>query len=274
MAVIPALLNDPMQMQRLRTAIRDRHAILPCVSWPELFGACATRVVNLAVFDLFASGGANFDAVRRLRQRHPRMTLLAYIAMAPERTHDVFDAGRAGVDDIIVAGIDDAPRPLLALIERGEARSLASAVRGAFAERSPVARDALLLAVSRAHERLSPESLAHLLSIPRRSLAARLAEEGLPAPQRLITWGRLIVAGHMLEEPRKSADRVAVALGFPSGSAFRNTCQRYLHATPQEIRRRGGSLHVLRSLLKQLQHPDPEEQPGPRRTRRALQPVV
>jgi AraC-like DNA-binding protein len=274
MAVIPALLNDPTQMQRLKTAIRDRHAIVPCASWPELFGACATQVVHLSVFDLFLSGSANFDAVRRLRQRHPRMTLVAYIAMTPERTHDVFDAGRVGVNEIILAGVDDAPRPLLALIERGEARSLAAAVRGAFAERSPLARDALLLAVSRAHERLSAETLAHLLSIPRRSLSKRLADEGLPAPQRLITWGRLIVAGHMLEEPRRSADRVAVALGFPSGSAFRNTCQRYLHATPQEIRRRGGSLHVLRSLLRQLEAATPPSEAAGRRVRRALQPVV
>jgi hypothetical protein len=53
----------------------------------------------------------------------------------------------------------------------------------------------------------------------------------------------------MLEDPHRSADRVAVTLDFPSGSAFRNTCQRYLHATPGEIRARGGASYVVRTLL-------------------------
>jgi hypothetical protein len=57
----------------------------------------------------------------------------------------------------------------------------------------------------------------------------------------------------MLEEPQRSAQRVASALEFPSGSAFRNTCQRYLHAAPREIRARGGAEYVIRTMLAQLQ---------------------
>ena len=63
----------------------------------------------------------------------------------------------------------------------------------------------------------------------------RCAHNEAPPPQRLITWGRMIVAAHMLEDPYRSANGVAMALGFPSGSAFRNTCQRYLHANPRAL---------------------------------------
>jgi hypothetical protein len=38
-------------------------------------------------------------------------------------------------------------------------------------------------------------------------------------------------------------------LDFPSGSAFRNTCQRYLGATPQEIRAKGGAGFVVGAFM-------------------------
>ena len=109
-----------------------------------------------------------------------------------------------------------------------------------------------MLAVTRAHERLSPQGLSRLLAHPRRAVTQRLEAEGFPPPQRLLTWGRLIVAGHMLEDRHRSADRVASTLEFPSGSAFRNSCQRYLHATPGQIRSRGGAAYVVRTLLRQV----------------------
>ena len=138
------------------------------------------------------------------------------------------------------------------LIERSESRSLAGLVRRSLDGIDPVVMDAVLLAVTRAHERLSPQSLARLLAQPRRAVTLRLSAEGFPPPQRLLTWGRLIVAAHMLEDRHRSADRVANTLDFPSGSAFRNTCQRYLHATPGQVRARGGAAYVVRALLRQV----------------------
>jgi len=57
----------------------------------------------------------------------------------------------------------------------------------------------------------------------------------------------------MLEDPHRSADSVARILDFPSGSAFRNTCQRYLSAAPQEIRNDGGSAFVVTAFLNTVQ---------------------
>jgi hypothetical protein len=53
----------------------------------------------------------------------------------------------------------------------------------------------------------------------------------------------------MLDDLNRSADAVSAALKFPSGSAFRNTCQRYVHATPTELRQRGGAEYVVSLLL-------------------------
>jgi AraC-like DNA-binding protein len=130
------------------------------------------------------------------------------------------------------------------------ARGVGELLRKALGDVPPTARDAALAVVSRAHERLSPEKLARLLGVRRRALTERLTRAGFPSPQRLIAWGRLIVAGRLLEDPERKADAIALTLDFPSGSAFRNTCQRYLGATPQEIRARGGADYVVGAFLR------------------------
>lgn len=251
MAVIAALLPQANQLQRLRYAIRDRHEIVACADWREVATTCDRTVVRIAVLDLFADGEAAFDRVRRLKQRHPRLALIAYVTGTIGRLRDLFDAGRYGFDALLLAGVDDDPRALLAAVEQAETRSMTGALRKALEGTSPTVSDAVLLAVTRAHERLTVTALARLLAIPQRTLAARLADAGFPPPYRLLTWGRLIVAAHMLEDAHRSADRVALTLGFPSGSAFRNACQRYVHATPGEIRARGGAGYVTRALLRQ-----------------------
>jgi AraC-like DNA-binding protein len=261
MGIIATLLFEPLHLSRLRSAIRDRHELRECADWASLTRVCDREPVRIGVIDLYAEGQANFEGVRQLKQRLPRLTLVAYITPSPQRAHDLFDAGRAGIDGLVLAGIDDDPRPLLALIERSESKSLAGLVRKSLEGIDPVVIDAVLLAVSRSHERLSPTALARLLAQPRRAVTQRLAAEGFPAPQRLLTWGRLIVAAHMLEDRHRSADRVAATLDFPSGSGFRNTCQRYLHATPSQLRARGGAAYVVRTLLRQVHGRLESEQP-------------
>lgn len=252
MGVIATLLPQSGHLQRLRAAIRDRHELVPCTTWEALAEACEIHPVRIAVVDLYATGEANFESIRQLKQRWPGLSLLSYSAITMDRVRDVFDAGRIGMDALIVADQDDSPRQLLARIERAESRSLGSEVRLALGEVDPSVRDAVLLVITRAHERLSPTGLSRLLALPRRTVSQRLAVAGYPPPRRLLTWGRLIVAARMLEDPHRTADRVAASLGFPSGSAFRNVCQRYLHSTPGDIRRRGGAAFVVRALLRQV----------------------
>ncbi len=273
MGVIATLLPNAEHLQRVRAAIRDRHEIIVCDDWPSLSRVCERQPVRLALVDIFAGGQANFDRVRQLKRRFPRLTLVAYVTFTNDRAYDLFDAGRQGMDGLVLAGQHDSPRALYALVEQSESRSLGMIVRQSLAGLDPVAVDALLAAVTRAHERLSPDGLARLLSLPRRTVSSHLLRAGFPSAQRLLTWGRLIVAAHMLEEPHRSAQRVASALEFPSGSAFRNTCQRYLHAAPQEIRARGGAAYVIRTMLQQLQRPaggTKERSPGNARRARHL----
>lgn len=250
MGVIAALLPNSTRLQRLRSAVHDRHLVVACDGWGDVTRACETQPVHLVVLDLYAGGSADFERVRTLKLRFPRVTLIAYVAVTIERARDMFDAGRAGVDGLVVADLDDAPPRLLGIVEQAEARSAAGILRGQLPELRPLVRDAVMVSVTRAHERLTAEALARRLALSRRALTAQLTESGFPPPSQLLTWGRLIVAAHLLDDRNRSADSVAFSLGFPSGSAFRNTCQRYLHSTPQQIRERGGAGYVISLFLK------------------------
>ncbi len=249
MGVIATLLPDDRAQARLRQAVRDQHTLVPCASWDALFAACRDEAVHLAVVDLFADGRANFDRVRQLRLRFARITLVAYVSPAAQRARDLFDAGRVGFDGLMLLDVDDSPAQLRGLIEQAEARGVAGLLRAAIGDVHTLVRDAVMVSVTRAHLRLTTHRLADILTTSRRTLIARLAAEGFPPPQKLITWGRLIVAAQMLEDPRRSADGVARMLDFPSGSAFRNSCQRYLRATPHEIRERGGASFATSAFL-------------------------
>lgn len=250
MGLLAALLPTPRCQARLEAAVGSLHPVRSTASWPALERVCAEQPVDVAVVDLYADGTPNFDALRRIRTRFGTVSLIAYVALVPERTRDLFDLGRAGVVGLLLTDLDDRPRTIRAVVERAEARGAADELRRHLAAQSPLVRDAVLVAVTRAHEHLNGKRLAEILATSRRTLSADLERAGFPPPSKLVTWGRLIVAGQMLTDRQRSADAVARALDFPSGSAFRNTCQRYLGLKPTEMRDAGGSPAVIERFFK------------------------
>ena len=249
MGIVATLLPDDRCLQRVVHAVHGQHTVIPCKTWAEVVAACQDEAVHLAVVDLFAEGKASFDHVRQIKLRFARVTMVAYVSFTPSRARDLFDAGRAGFDGLLIVDQDDSSLQLRNVIEQAEARGVAGLIRHRLGALHPVVRDAVLVAVTRAHMRLTSHRLADILSISRRNLVLRLDKDGFPNPQKLISWGRLVVAAQMLEDPNRSADSIARVLDFPSGSAFRNTCQRYLGATPQEIRAKGGAAFVVGAFM-------------------------
>ena len=247
--MIAALLPSDVRLQRLRAALPATRALAVCDGWSDLARECQRGAALLVVFDLYADGAPDFERIRQLRTCAPRAALVAYIDPSRARPRDMFDAGRCGLEALVILDENDAPEALVGLIARATARGAATLVRPRVAGLRRAVRDAVLLAVTRAHERLTPERLARLIAVSRRALTRRLSEAELPPPHQLLTWGRLVVAAHLLEDAGRSADGVALALDFPSGSAFRNVCKRYVGATPLEIRARGGAEYVIGELF-------------------------
>lgn len=254
-SLIATLLPLLEQQQRLRAAVRDRHEIIACDDWGSLLHACDERPIRTAVVDLYANGSAALQQLRHLRTHQPRLVIVLYVAPVAGRMPGIFEASKAGADVLVILGENDSPRMLLAVLEQADASGLSGLISSTLSSTTDsLVREALLLATARAHERVTSATLARLLAVSPSDLRRRLAAAGFPPTMRLVTWARLIAAAHVLEDERWTADRIASSLRFASASAFRNICQRYVHATPTEIRSRGGASYVLRSLMRQVRH--------------------
>src|SRR5580704_4156167 len=118
MGLIAALMPATVELARLEAAVRGAHTVRVCEDWVTLTRACESEPVHLAVFDLYAEGRTNFDRVRLLRRRFPRLALLAYVELAVDRAREMFHLARCGVDDLVVVGADDDPAALRAHVDK------------------------------------------------------------------------------------------------------------------------------------------------------------
>jgi len=259
-SLVTALLPVELQQQRLHAALRDRHEIIFCSDWSSVIDACAERPVRAVILDHYASDAPSLADIRRFRARHAQTTLVLYVSPVGRRIVELFEAARVGADSLVVVDENDAPASLLDILERADEESLLGIVaRSLSPTLDPLVKDALLLCVARAHEHLTIAMLAQWLGVKPATLRDGLARAEFPPARELVTWARLIAAARALTDNPVTVEQIVGNLGFASGSAFRNICQRYVGATPSEIRARGGAMFVLRALL-QRTHADVETQ--------------
>lgn len=250
MSIIAALVSET-QHQRLVRALGEGSEVQNLGDWAALLDFVARRPVRLVIVDIFINGQGGFEGLRRLKLDWPRIVVVAYVKPDLANVRQLFDAGRKGVDALVLEGQDDAPIDLTRTLALAENRGLAAIVRRHLTGEDSVVFDAVMIAVSRAHQRMNAQSLAKQLRTPRRTVAHRLATAGFPPLQQLVSWGRLIVAAHLLDDGNRSADAVAATLDYPSGSAFRNACRRYLNMSPHQIRKAGGADFVIERFFQQ-----------------------
>jgi AraC-like DNA-binding protein len=96
-----------------------------------------------------------------------------------------------------------------------------------------------------AHEPVTVAMAALSLGVNRKTLFWWCAETGLPAPQQLLGWCRLLAAATLLEDAGRRVDHIALDLDFPSGTALRNLLYRYCGVSPSQLRC-GGAVAVIR----------------------------
>lgn len=131
------MLPDARALERVNAAVAGEHTVIHCEGWEQFETACRDEAVSLAIVDLFADGKSHFDVIRRLKMRAERLTIVAYVSVSPDRMRDLFDAGRAGIDGLLLKGQDDTPAAFRAVLERAEARGVAHVLRARLAKASP-----------------------------------------------------------------------------------------------------------------------------------------
>jgi AraC-like DNA-binding protein len=185
-------------------------------------------------------------ALRRFRRYSARTILVAYCRISVPVAPLLVAAGRVGIDRLLLRGHDDLR---VGLRRELEDHGLAAMSREVIARLALPEDDAWLIVahcVRRAATTvLTVEQLAAELGVNRRTLHYRLRHAGLPSPEQIISWTRLLLAAALLEGAHGSVASVAARLGFSSESALRGMLLRYAGLTSRELRRGDGFVRLV-----------------------------
>lgn len=236
---------------RILGALASRFTVRFCERGDQL-RALATHPATVAVIvePRDDEGVLLAPLLETFREGVPTLPLVAYVRWNETSPADVLALARAGVDEIVRAGVDDTEFTLRATLAGAAVVRLASEVRRevsalADAEARPIVEWVL----NHAHEQHDVEGIASALGLSRRTISRRLSRAGLPRARELSGWCRLLLAARLMEDPLRTLESIAFAFDFGSGAGLRNMLQRYTGLRPREVRENGGMrcvLHLLR----------------------------
>lgn len=251
---IIALVSHGVLRARLRVALGPRYRLILLADAPELWRAARTHPAAVLVVE--ANGATAPDAaavIHAFRAEYPLTPVVAYCGVAPGVAAAILDLVRAGVHDVVLAGVDDERAAFETVVVRALHRSTADDVLARLAAPGhPAASTILRTFLNAATRPLDVERAAAVLGVHRRTLVKRCAAAALPPPRTLAGWCRLLVAARLLDAGGLTVEQVAHALGFPSANALRNLCHRHARVSLTDLRTRGGYTWLRGQVVDQL----------------------
>ena len=250
MIAVVALVLDRETRVRVRDALSGRASVHFCQRAEEVFTTVRDHRAAAAVVELRDIDRASTaPLIRRLRGEFPLTPVIGYAAVSHATAPDILAAAHAGVNALVIRGLDDIGVALRSAIASGEDDVTARrAMAGLDDLVSPSVRPIVEYCLQNARHAPTVASLATALGLHRKTLMNRLTAAGLPAPHSLIGWCRLLLAARLLEDVGRPLEHVALSLGFPTAPSLRNMLKRYTGLQAREIRQRGGFECVLDCL--------------------------
>jgi AraC-like DNA-binding protein len=159
---------------------------------------------------------------------------------------DLYTLGRYQIDGVVPAARTESVREVRETVSEALATSVAARVASSLGRRvSGLGLDCLKWAIENSHRTPRVEHLAEAFASSARSLTRRLRRGGAPSPGRILLWGKLFRAVHMLSDRESTVEQVAFALGYSSGAALARALRRETGYPPVKVLRRGGLGCVL-----------------------------
>ena len=257
--IVAVLVRELAARARIQEALRGYAAVRMCDQQDELLALVTEGLVGVAVVDLRDRTGApTLGMVRTIREGFPSVPVVAYCALNPDSSREILALARAGVNDLILRGVDDVGVALRSVIATAQEHCGAKHVLEAVAPLVPQSVVPFLrYSLEHARQAVSVADAAAALGVHRKTLVDRLATAGLPTPSAMIAWCRLTLAAQMLEDPARSVEQIALLLDFSSAASLRNMLKRYTGLSPREVRENGGLrcvLHAFRQTLTPTSH--------------------
>ena len=262
--VVVALVRERASSARLVAAFRPT-AVRLVHTVPDLCATLHEEGINVVAVLAEARDAANNPSgpvLSTLIARFPGIPFLGYCGMGVSHAEELRELAKAGVHELVFRDLEDSPALLRAKLGRGiEARAGALVLRRLSAQLPENLHGLVSYTVSFPRESHEMETVALALGVHRKTLVNWCRRAGAPPPSTLVTWIRLLLAVEILQTPGHTVERVAHALEFASGSAFRNLCQRYFGQRPAELRSPGGREAAYRAFGIAMQ--DRESDPPP-----------
>lgn len=182
-----------------------------------------------------------------LREQYPGLAIVACVEGGHGRGY--FDLGEMGVDGVLPMGSVQNVR-VRAVVDGALATARAARIARTLEERyAAPGPDAIGWAVENAGGETSVEKLAAALGHTPRSLRQALEEAGLPAPTKVLLWGRLLLAGARLGRDGRTVEEVAFSLGYSTATSLARAMKRQTGLTPSEVSEHGGMERVRCALF-------------------------
>lgn len=195
-------------------------------------------------------------AVSRLRERTPYMPVIAYTPLTADSVKAMAVLAAHALHSVVIRGVDDSKSSLRQMV--GDALWKAHEVE-LWALALPDVPSEFLGILQRCIEQSSrPQSVSELalaVSLPERTLHARLRRAGLPSAQELIAWCRLVRVASSLHDSTLTLEVIAERLAFPTTSAVHALVTRLTGLTPGALRRANPTARTLAALRQRLHRP-------------------
>jgi AraC-like DNA-binding protein len=178
--------------------------------------------------------------IRHRRREQPLAPVIVCCGLYQGVAHHLHDAVRAGATMLALHGYDRIADVVRNAFADWQFAAICRATLDDILPRLPQrSRPVMEYCVANVRHAISVIDVANALSVHPRSLHRLLRGCGLPAPASVISWSRLFVAVRLMAEHALPVERVALMVGFTTGSGLRNMLKHYSGRRPTEIRQPG-----------------------------------
>lgn len=247
--------RDPHYAGLLATALPFRIQKVPC--WRSLYREAAhapcTSVVCVDPYVGSRRGPA--PELGGLLLLLPSTRVVATVDLSAVPVDDLLTLGRLGVAEVVgraAVDVRDAVQRIQALAQPPLVARIDRAFEGRI---DPGVRALIRTAAELAGHGAPAPRLADWLYVSPRTLTRACTRLGIPAPQHLMGWTRVLHAVVLLDEPGRRPRDAAHAAGFASERSLRRAVQRYLGCSLESLRRGGALPRAVRRFVRSLERP-------------------
>lgn len=231
---------SPGEVAHIRSALRQHADVHLCPTIAEAQRWLTARTVPPTAAVVGALDADRVPTARFVSGLVSGPTPLPTIGFSSGLAEDRRDALaliHSGVHTVVFADLDHAATSVRHLVDEATHACAGQQLLKLLAPLvAPDVRHVLLFALHYPERCPRVGALARGLGVHRRTLVNLCRRGGLPAPEILLTWCRVMVAAYLLITTRLTVEQVSNSLDFPSANAMRNLFRNRLQATPLQVR--------------------------------------